>query len=232
MQLVPESVFELPQMQRLLDEEGSVIERRLIAIADGPVLSIGPINAPSRLLSDSRRPVKRLYVASNGLGGDAACPPDALPWSADSFQIVIARHVLDALPADSGIEAELVRVLASGGVLLLSGLNPISPWRIWWSRSLRNGQRLPVPRHPSSVQRTLDTLGMSALHQQFVGGSWPQSAHAAPVDSGAGARWHGAWVLAASKQPVSMRLMPLPARRAHPGLGHAFSPSSSGRQCA
>lgn len=220
-------------MQRLLDDEARVINRRMAAIADGSVLSIAPIDAPSSLLADSRRPVTRLHVAEEGLAGDARCPFDALPWSADSFQLVIARHVVDALPADSGIEAELVRVLAPGGVLMVSGLNPISPWRLWWSRSWRNGQRVPSPRHLAGMQRSFESLGLSALDQEFVGGSWPRSDDASRVDaSGAGARWHGAWLLVASKQPPSMRLIPLPARRPQASLGHAFAPSSSGRQCA
>ncbi|MEO8011598.1 MAG: methyltransferase domain-containing protein [Dokdonella sp.] len=233
MQLVPNSIFEFPQMQRLLDEEGSVIEQRMAAVTDGPVLSIAPIDAPSRLLVDSRRPIKRLHVAADGLAGDACCPPDALPWAADSFQVVIARHVVDALPADSGIEAELVRVLAPGGVLMLCGLNPLSPWRLWWSRSWRNGDRVPIPRHVASMQRTLENSGMSMLDQQFIGGVWPRSDDESRVGAkGPGARWHGAWLLVTSKQPVSMRMMPLPYRRPQARLGPAFVPSSSGRHCA
>ena len=232
MQFVPNSLFAFPQMQQLLDDERQLIERRVARLADGAVLSIDPLACSRPVLAAAGKQASRLHVAGESLIGDARCAADALPWAAESFQIVIARHVVDSLPIDSGIEAELARVLAPGGTLMVSGLNPFSPWRLWWSRACRDGSRVTKCRSPHHAQRTFETHGLSFEDRAFIGGSWPphdvRAREMLPDERGS--RWHGAWLLVVKKRAAAVRPIPLrSATRRRAALGPAFVPSSSGR---
>lgn len=60
------------------------------------------------------------------------CPAEDLsPFSDASFQIVIAKHVVEHLPQPELAIAEISRVLAPGGLLLLATPNFDSPMRLW-----------------------------------------------------------------------------------------------------
>lgn len=232
MQLVPNSLFAFPQMQHLLDAQARVVDRHARGMASGQILSIAPLPSQHRAPAGTRQPISRLHVVGEKLEGDQRCAADALPWPSASFQLVVARHVVDALPPDSGIEKELGRVLAPGGVLLMTGLNPLSPWRFWWSRRWRDGVRMPVICSPAHMLCKLEDHGLSLLDRQFVGGAWPRRAAVIDDIDGPGSRWDGAWVLVTQKQSAAVRPIRLRARAPQARFEHAWAPSSRGRLCA
>ncbi|MBN8482281.1 MAG: methyltransferase domain-containing protein [Xanthomonadales bacterium] len=229
MQLAPDSVFALAPLQRLLDDEWSLAMQRAERLAGGPLLSIAPCVSASRSLPASRPGSCSLHVAGNALSGAASCGPAQLPWPAASFDLVIVRHALDALPAECGLEAELVRVLAPGGHLLLSGFNRFSPWRLWMAGRAEPGR--PVPRSAGIAQAAdvLQARGLDVIGRDFLGGHWPRAAAHAHVRS---SRWQAAWLLSARRQAVAMRVIPIAAARSRAQGVAALVPSSSGRQRA
>lgn len=200
-------------MQSLLNREWNLVRRRAALVASGPCLSIAPLPAGREHRISSHPQRVNLHVDDNSLVGDLRCSPDALPLESASLQLIVVRHAVDMLDHDSGIEAELARVLAPGGALMLFGLNPMSPWRFWWSRRARHGMRLPHCRYASRMRRVLSGCNLTPARSEFLGGSWPASGTAERLtdEQTGGAAWHGAWLLVARKYREGMRPIPLRA---------------------
>lgn len=210
MQFAPNTIFALAPLQRLLDEEWAVAMQRASRVAAGPALSISPLAESGRMLPASRPGSCALHVSNDELSGITRCAPDALPWSTASFDLVIVRHAMDALPADCGLDAELARVLAPGGTLLLFGFNALSPWRLWSAARLQAGMRAPRSSRVSRAKSALRGHGLETTDHGFLGGRWPRGGSTAdPMANGS--RWEAAWMLAARKQAVSMRPIPIDA---------------------
>lgn len=229
MHLVPGNIFELAELQHLLAGEWTRVRTRAALVASGRGLLIDPLAAARTSAISSHPEWTRLYLQGDGFGGDLRCSPDSLPFESDSMQLIVARHVGDMLDPGSGLEAELARVLAPGGMLLLFGLNPLSPWRFWLSRQVRQGWRLPGYRSPGRMRRTLDDCKLSIVAREFLGGAWPNLTLQTPLpeDRRMGAVWEGAWLLAARKQRLGMHPIPLRSgrRRVPINQGLAQSPS-------
>jgi hypothetical protein len=231
-QLVPDSVFALAEMQRLLAEEWTVVRKRAMQIAAGPALSLAPVAAHGTL--SSHPSLSCLHVEGGELAGDVRCMPDALPCETDSVQLIVARHVVDCLAPDSGIEAEFARILAPGGVLFLFGLNSLSPWRFWWSQQARRGLRVPRCSSVAHMRRALEQHELTSTDREFLGGTWPAgSSSTREFDAdGHGARWHGAWLLIARKQRAAVRPLPVQSRGKRVTLGPALVQAPSRRASA
>ena len=210
MQFAPNTIFALAPLQRLLDEEWAVAMQRAARVAAGPALSISPHDGSGRTLPASRPGSCALHVAGDALAGDRRCTPDALPWPAASFDLVIVRHAIDALPTDAGLDAELARVLAPGGTLLLFGFNALSPWRLWSAARSPAGLQAPRCSRVTRVKETLRPHGLEATEHAFLGGRWPRRGSRVDPIAG-GSRWEAAWMLAARKQAVVMRPIPMAA---------------------
>lgn len=229
--LVPRSIFELVELQHLLAGEWNLARARAALVASGPGLSIDPLAVGQARAISSHPEWTRLHRHGNGLAGDLRCLPDSLPFENDSMQLIVARHIVDVLGPGSGIEAELARILAPGGMLFLFGLNPLSPWRFWLSRQVRHGLLLPDYSSSGRVRSALVGCKLSIVRREFLGGAWPgNSRDASLTDSGpAGAIWEGAWLLAARKQRVGMRPIPLRAGRRRVPVNSALAQSPSRR---
>jgi SAM-dependent methyltransferase len=211
-QAAPDTIFALAPMQRLLDDEWALAMQRAMRVAAGPALSIAPLAESGRRLPESRPGSCALHVDDTELSGVTRCTPDALPWSAESFDLVIVRHAFDALPVDSGLDTEVARVLAPGGTLLLFGFNPLSPWRLWSAARLQPGMRGARSSSAARMAGSLRERGLETIDRGFLGGRWPRAD--TPGEAGAeGSRWEAAWMLTARKQAVAMR--PIPIRAAH-----------------
>lgn len=108
----------------------------------------------------------RLYT------GDVIASTDhALPFIDDAFQLVLMQHALEVVPAPAAVLEDALRTLAPGGVLVLTGLHPLSAWSPWfWWRGRRSTQRL---RFPLGLRRILVGAGMEVERLSRVGKSWP-----------------------------------------------------------
>lgn len=232
MQLAPNTVFALAPLGRLLDDEWSLAMQRAARLPAGPMLSIAPYAEAPRTQPVGRAGSCSLHVAGDGLAGTVACLPNALPWRAASFDLVIVRHGLDALPPGCGLEAELARVLAPGGTLLLFGFNRFSPWHLWMAARAEPGLRVPRSGSVARSTAALRAHGFDVVARDFLGGHWPRATAAAtaaaPVRAG-GSRWQAAWLLAARRQAAAMRVIPIAAARSRAKPLPALVPSSSGR---
>ena len=74
----------------------------------------------------------RLHATGLGFAGSVRCALP-LPLPDEGVGNIILQHVLDR-PAGDLLE-ECVRVLEPGGRMWLFGLNPLSPYRLRWTRS-------------------------------------------------------------------------------------------------
>lgn len=231
MQVVAGSLFELAEMQNLLSREWHLARRRAALVASGTCLSISPLASAGEHRISSHPELVRLHVEDDALRGDLHCSPAALPIGSASVQLIVVRHAIDALGRNSGIESELARVLAPGGALLLFGLNPVSPWRFWWTRRARQGMRLPHCRFAPRMRRVLAERNLSPGRSEFLGGSWPATSEpgqAVDVQTSSAA-WHGAWLLVARKHREGMRPIPLRPRQARMPISRGLAQSPSRR---
>ncbi|HEY6941677.1 methyltransferase domain-containing protein, partial [Dokdonella sp.] len=206
----PDSLFVLPEFEPLLRDELARVPAFALRQPAGAALLL-QASAANRTLPVDLRHLRatRLHVEGGGLAGDARCASDALPYESDAFQFVVVQHAADALAAPDALVDELVRVLAPGGALLWFGLNPWSPWMLWFHWQARRGIAAPHARHPESLRRRLQQAQLTHDAGATLGPCWP--AREARADAtGLLAPLRGAWMLLASKQRAV--LTPLRAR--------------------
>ncbi len=149
---------------------------------------------------------------------------DALPFAADSVDLVLLPHVLEFSGNSHGILRETERILVAEGHLLLLGFNPLGWWGLWRLFKHRhqppwNAQFLALMR----VKDWLSLLGFEILSQQACCFSPPfQNPHLMRTLGWLGAierRWlplGGVYVLLAKKRRLYM-----PRVRPHWLLGAA-----------
>lgn len=152
----------------------------------------------------------RLRVDRDQYAG--ACRADtreALPFVDDAFELVLLRHALEVVPDAFAVLAQAVRVLAPGGLLVVSGLHPVSGWAPWFHWNTRGGRR--ALHVPLLLRQKLLQAGVDVERSQRVGRWWPGSATGNHHSSALG----GGYVLIARKRrrAVSpLRVKPVPMR--------------------
>jgi SAM-dependent methyltransferase len=154
----------------------------------------------------------RLSVHNDRYQGDLqAATDEPLPFVDDAFELVLLRHALEVVPAPSALLAEAVRVLAPGGVLVVTGVHPLSAWAPWfWWRARGRGQVLQVPLR---LSLSLQQAGLEIERAQRVGRTWPAGI-AVAGRTGVNA-WGGGYVLIARKRrrmATPLRIKPVPVR--------------------
>ena len=147
-----------------------------------------------------------LRLAQDRFEGDIrASASEALPFSDQVFDLILLRHALE--PAPLSLD-EIVRVLAPGGVLVLTGINPLSGWTPWWLWQTRGSTSRA--KSPIQLASRLRRAELQVERVQRVGRLWP-SPSAGP---GAASGWlGGGYVLVARKKgpkSVPTRLRPKP----------------------
>ena len=169
----------------------------------------------------------RLTVAGHSLAGDVrASMLEPLPFADGSFDLVLLRHALETVSASPEWLAEVVRCLAPGGLLALTGVHPISGWLPWWQWRMRGTSgRL---NSPLKIGGWLRRTALQVERVQRVGRAWPTSASTA---SGAATALGGGYVMLARKRramsvPTRLRPRPMPAP-ANAGLAPGARRSSA-----
>jgi SAM-dependent methyltransferase len=153
----------------------------------------------------------RLYLADDGYRGDLqAAPDEPLPFVDEAFELVLMRHVLERALHTSALLGEAVRVLAPGGVLVLSGVHPLSGWSPWvhW-RARGEPVTLQLPLH---LRHHLLRAGMEIERVSRVGSLLPGMTSR---DDAASGLLGGGYVLIARKRRrmvTPLRVRPAPVR--------------------
>ncbi|HEU4662829.1 MAG TPA: methyltransferase domain-containing protein [Dokdonella sp.] len=217
----PDNLFVLPEFEALLRDELARVPAFAGRQPAGTALLLQASAANRALPADLRHlRATRLHVEAGGLDGDTRCASDALPYESDAFQFVVVQHAADALATPDALVDELVRVLAPGGALLWFGLNPWSPWMLWFHWQARRGIGVPHARHPDTLRRRLQQAQLTPDASATLGPCWP--ARGARAD---GARLlaplRGAWMVLASKQRAvltPLRTRPLRTVTPQPSL--------------
>jgi SAM-dependent methyltransferase len=147
-----------------------------------------------------------LWLAEGRLRGDVCASADEpLPFMDGTFDLILLRHALELAPLSLD---EIVRVLAPGGLLVLTGVSPLSGWTPWWLWRTRGSDA--HARSPIQLAARLRRAEVQVERVQRVG-------HLLPLPANAGGRlagWlGGGYVLVARKKgPASAptRLRPKP----------------------
>jgi len=152
----------------------------------------------------------QLWVSEPRYAGDIiAATDEPLAFVDDAFDLVWLRHVLEVVDDFSAMLHEAVRVLAAGGILVITGIHPISawaPWYYWQERGAGHGLHTP-----SRLARELGRSGLRVTGMQRVGSAWPRRRAPMPVVP---YPVGGGYVLVAQKQrslvtPLRLRTEPL-----------------------
>jgi hypothetical protein len=233
-------LFALPEIQALLREELGVLPAHAARQPGGRALLLQPDAAARDLPADlAHLSMTRLHATGGMLSGDLVCSARALPIEDESFQLVLAQHLGDAQPLESGIVAEIARVMAPGGLLLWFGFNPWSPWLAWIHWHTRGGGTVPQTLNADSLRRRLLKSSLAPVALDYLGAFWPRrtidTQLADPIPAQRErllAPLRGAYLLAARKQRSV--LTPLRPRAKRPGvaLGARLAGTPSQRACA
>lgn len=162
-QATPTSWFDSEPAQELFLLEQQLLLPQLPALPGPPWLWITP---SARWLDGALLGGRglRLFRDGQGYAGEARCALP-LPLPNESVRVVILQHVTAADAA--ALLAECERVLMPGGRLLLSSLNPFSPYRAQWRR---HGM---VVRTPQRLRQLLERVGLECDDTRYVGPMWP-----------------------------------------------------------
>ena len=119
-----------------------------------------------------------LDLVQQQLAGDLRCEPAQLPFASESFKLLIAQHVYEQIDRPDECAAELSRVLAPEGVVLILGFNPLGLWRPWLMLNApRGGSRLHL-RSAHAWQQMLAREQVDTLQVRYPGVLWPCAEHA------------------------------------------------------
>jgi SAM-dependent methyltransferase len=135
---------------------------------------------------------------------------EPLPFADDAFDLALLRHVLEVAPNAPALLDDATRVLAPGGVLVLTGVHPISgwaPWFYWRTRGEAAALQMPL-----NLGRDLRQAGLEIERVQRVGRLWPGQETSG---SAAGNVVGGGYILIARKRrrmATPLRIKPLPVR--------------------
>ena len=170
--------------------------------------------------------------AGQGNPVDVLCDHDALPFAAQSIDLVVLPHVLEFHADPHQILREVERILIPEGHLLIAGFNPLSPFGL--ARRFRgnagfpwNGTYLSAPR----LRDWLKLLGFEADRGSY-GCFAPPCRQQKWLDrwrfiEGTGSRWWGyagsVYLLHAIKRTHGMRLI-TPNWRSSPAAAKALRP--------
>lgn len=213
-----------PAVAGLRRAEAGVLARALAGHGGGHGLHLCMREHAGEGWSRLGRPIRLLLEEGTWRGDIRARADEPLPFLDEVFRVVVVDHVLEWTPQAAGVLDEAVRVLASDGLLLVSGFHPFSLWMPWL---LCRRRPRPMLTPPGWIRQRLAMLGVDTLRVERCGATWPTGA-------GTAARaWGGGFVLVARKHRAEV--MPLASvykiRHRHAGKRGAWVPGTQ-RECA
>ncbi len=209
----------LQSEQAMLDQLlPGIFGYRLVQLALSPTLS----------LFESSDAGHRLMVSpaqegggSVGVPGHLCSEANELALAAESADILLLHHVLDFDPAPHAVLRESVRVLISGGTVVVVGFNP---WSLFGLRRVIRRDVFPWTGRFIAPTRLRDWMNLLDLHPQSLDFGYfrPPVSHAGLQGrtqwmERAGARLRlplgGFYIMTARKHPVGMTPLRPRARR-------------------
>ncbi len=115
-----------------------------------------------------------MKVEGSRYQGDVkAASDESLPFVDDAFELVLLQHALEATALLRSMLDEVIRVLAPGGVLAITGVHPMSIWAAWirW-RTRGKPHALSMPLR---LMLDLQQAGFEIECSQRMGCVWPSS---------------------------------------------------------
>lgn len=172
-------------MKALAADAAAVCADRLTRVAGTHALLLDGLGMPAPPVAGVARWTV-LSPAGEGWRGPLRAHVDALPFADESFCAVLVRFTRSAELVPEAAAAELARVLAPHGTLLVADLHP----RSWW--------RTGMP--PARWERALRDAGLAVTPALRCGSPWPRARGASGMP-----RWlvrsaGGAWVIAAQRR--------------------------------
>ncbi len=133
-------------------------------------LQIGELAEDIDLMSSSRIGQK-IYMTLNANKGNVVANSLALPFPANTLDLIVLPHTLDISPKPHQVLREIHRVMISEGHLVLIGFNPFSMMGVSKLIFLRS-QRAPWSAHfftPRRLKDWLSLLGFKLVATEHVG---------------------------------------------------------------
>jgi SAM-dependent methyltransferase len=171
----------------------------------------------------------RLHADNDRYQGDLqAATDEPLPFVDDAFELVLLRHALEVVPAPSSLLAEAIRILAPGGVLVITGVHPFGAWAPWFYWHGHGKRR--ILQMPWRLRHSLQHAGLEIERAQRVGCLWPSGGVAHSTN--AGGIWGGGFLVIARKRrrmTTPLRIRPVSVRvpansRLSPGTRRSSAP--------
>jgi SAM-dependent methyltransferase len=206
-----DDIYASAPLRRLLDEQTRALKPELQRCHGTHGLLL-------RASGDDRPPALPMLRCWTSLHLDGGCycgdlrasASEPLPFADDAFDLALLRHVLEAAPNAPALLDDAARVLAPGGVLVLTGVHPVSGWAPWFYWRTRGESRaLQMPLH---LGHDLRQAGLEIERVQRVGRLWPGQEASR---STAGSMFGGGYILIARKRrrmATPLRIKPLPVR--------------------
>lgn len=208
--------FAQPQALALMGAEQRALIPSLTGVFGQAGLYLRPAaGAPPELSGNMLLSVLRLHGSGPLLEGDLRCEADRLPIADDSLSLVYALHAFDTCSDPRALCAEIARVLAPEGVLVVIGLNPFSPWALRWAG------RGPRVRAPGPLRGQLGAHGLQVFRRSGLGPVWAMSRQE-PAAEADGIDWlapvRAGYALIARKRRSGITPLPLAKPRATLGF--------------
>jgi SAM-dependent methyltransferase len=229
---VPTAWFDGPLGRHVFAAEQAAMDQALTQAFGFLLVQVGHWGEPGALLRGSRVP-RRLFAATAPAPEDAVlCEPSALPFPANSVDVVVLPHTLERVAEPHAVVREAERVLVGEGHLVVLGFNP---WSAWGLKRALGRDRFPCDaQHCITESRLGDWLELLDFEVEGV----TRLLHRPPIDHAGylarsawlertGARlWpalNGAYLLVARKRVYGMTPLRLKRREA-PGIGALVNP--------
>ena len=198
----------------LLALERRWVASKRIATGNGARVWIGPASD----VAGTDDGIRLVLGEGDVLSGAMHARLDALPIADRTVRLLVLQHTLDRR-LDPAVFGECVRVLATGGELLVFGLNPISPWRPWLAWQARRNRARPRARMAGRVGALFGQLGLGTEGLAWIGPSRPGAAGDGDASSSTGAMFRAAYALTMKKPHDTV--IPLRPRLAERDVGLA-----------
>jgi hypothetical protein len=206
-----DDIYASAPLRRLLDEQTRALKPALQRCpgSHGLLLHASGDGKPPAL------PLIRCWTSLHLHGrryrGDLlAAADEPLPFLDDAFDLLLLRHVQEVAPNAPALLDDAVRILAPGGVLVLTGMHPISGWAPWFYWRTRGESR--TLQMPLRLGHGLRQVGLEIERVQRVGHTWPGQAMPGLLS---GSVFGGGYILVARKRrriATPLRIKSAPVR--------------------